>query len=243
MKFMFSVYASLAVLGTNAHKAWGSRELENGCSGKGSLDFVVLESAANKKSIEDDIRAQLSVVGLDVKTRFLSRADYNEALATGDYHLAFDETWGSPYDPHAYASGWKVDRQGVYHALAGFEAPATREELFSMIDNVLLEENVKKRANDWEDIHNYLHQQAVMLGLWGKRIPTIMNKRLTGYQRGNQEFDYPVHKITPLTGSTTVTINPAAQTGMFNSVSRMDPHSYNPNEFFATNWVYEGLVR
>lgn len=217
--------------------------MENDCPNKGTLDFVVLETAANKKSIEDDIRAQLEVVGFEVKSRFLSRLDYNEALATGNYHLAFDETWGSPYDPHSWATGWKVDRQGVYHALAGFEAPYSREELFTMIDNVLVEENEKKRAKDWEEIHNYLHQQAVMLGLWGRRIPTIMNKRLTGYVRGNQEFDYPVNKLTPISGSTTVSINPAAQTGMFQSVSRMDPHSYNPNEFFATNWVYEGLVR
>ncbi|EGB10980.1 hypothetical protein AURANDRAFT_8505, partial [Aureococcus anophagefferens] len=26
------------------------------------------------------------------------------------------------------------------------------------------------------------------------------------------------------------------------SVGRLDPHSYRPNEFFANNWVYEGLV-
>ena len=240
MKFTAATCTALSLL----HKyIQGAHGMENDCPNKGTLDFVVLETAANKKSIEDDIRAQLEVVGFEVKSRFLSRLDYNEALATGNYHLAFDETWGSPYDPHSWATGWKVDRQGVYHALAGFEAPYSREELFTMIDNVLVEENEKKRAKDWEEIHNYLHQQAVMLGLWGRRIPTIMNKRLTGYVRGNQEFDYPVNKLTPISGSTTVSINPAAQTGMFQSVSRMDPHSYNPNEFFATNWVYEGLVR
>lgn len=240
MKFTSAAYTSFAILGALTHEAWG---MEKECGNKGTLDFVVLETAANKISIEDDIRAQLSVIGFDVQARFLSRLDYNAALATGDYHLAFDETWGSPYDPHAYASGWKVDRQGVFHSFAGFESPDTREELFSMIDDVLLEENAKKRANDWEDIHNYVHRQAVMLGLWGKRIPTILNRRLTGYERGNQEFDYPMNKLTPISGSSTVTINPSAQTGMFQSVSRMDPHSYNPNEFFATNWVYEGLVR
>ena len=35
---------------------------------------------------------------------------------------------------------------------------------------------------------------------------------------------------------------PGAQSGLFNTVGRLDPHSYRPNEFFANNWVYEGLV-
>ena len=67
MKFTFAAYMSFAILGTLAHEAWG---MESECGNKGTLDFVVLESAANKKSIEDDIRAQLSVVGFDVQSRF-----------------------------------------------------------------------------------------------------------------------------------------------------------------------------
>ena len=38
---------------------------------------------------------------------------------------------------------------------------------------------------------------------------------------------------------------PPTQTGLFSNetgVGRLDAHSYRPNEFFANNWVYEGLV-
>lgn len=206
-----------------------------------TLDFIVLEGDANKIAIEDDIRAQLKEVGFNVQTRLLGKEDYNEAFSSGDYHLSFDETWGAPYDPHAYAKGWAAE--GVAHAVSGFAAPASRDELFAMIDAVLTVEDPKKRADDWEDIHNYYHQQATMLGLWGRRIPTVLNSRLTGYEPGQQEFEYPVHKLVPLSGSSTVTISPGAQTGLFQSVGQMNPHTYRPNEFFANNWVYEGLVQ
>ena len=60
---------------------------------------------------------------------------------------------------------------------------------------------------------------------------------------GAQQYDYPLHKASVVGGgSTTVTVAPGAQTGLFASVGRLDPHSYRPNEFFANNWVYEGLV-
>jgi len=40
-----------------------------------------------------------------------------------------------------------------------------------------------------------------------------------------------------------LTLAPAAQTGLFRSVGHMNPHVYRPNEFFAVDWVFEGLVR
>ena len=87
-----------------------------------------------------------------------------------------------------------------------------------------------------------VHESAVNLPLWGKRIPAVLNRRLGGYQPGQQQFDYPVHTIVVQEGSKTVTIAPGAQTGLFQTVGRLDPHSYRPNEFFSNNWVYEGLV-
>ena len=57
------------------------------------------------------------------------------------------------------------------------------------------------------------------------------------------QFDYPVHTLQVLDGSSsTVTISPGAQTGLFASVGRLDPHTYRPNEFFSSAWIYEGLV-
>ena len=42
-----------------------------------------------------------------------------------------------------------------------------------------------------------------------------------------------------------MTVAPGAQTGLFSNetgVGRLDPHTYRPNEFFSSNWVYDGLV-
>lgn len=64
-----------------------------------------------------------------------------------------------------------------------------------------------------------------MLPLWGARIPTILNKRLTSWRAGYQQFDYPVHALKVISGSKNVTIAPGAQTGLFQTVGRMDPHT------------------
>ena len=78
--------------------------------------------------------------------------------------------------------------------------------------------------------------------LYGKRIPTLLNRRLGGYEAGFQQYDYPAHRLKVASGSKTVTIAPGARTGLFNTVGTMNAHVYGPNEFFSNNWVYEGLV-
>ena len=81
-----------------------------------------------------------------------------------------------------------------------------------------------------------------MMPIYGKRIPTVLNTRLAGYEPGYQQFDYPVHRLRPVSGSATVTIARGAHTGLFSTVGTMNAHVYGPNEFFSSNWVYEGLV-
>ena len=73
-------------------------------------------------------------------------------------------------------------------------------------------------------------------------MPAVFNRRLSGYVPGPQQFDYPMHLINVISGSTSVSVSPGAQTGLFSSTGPMDPHSYRPNEFFISNWIYEGLV-
>lgn len=205
------------------------------------LDFIMVAGDAHLIAVEDEIRANLAVIGIDVKTHFLSKESFNAAHQAGDFHLSFSETWGSPYDPHAFASGWLAGDEGHAVAMKNMENPS-RDQFFLQVEEVLQQMDHKERETKWKTIHQGLHRNAIMLPLWGKRIPTVMNSRLVGYEQGSQQFDYPVHLIKILSGSSTVTIAPGAQTGLFQSVGRMDPHSYRPNEFFVNNWLYEGLV-
>jgi ABC-type transport system substrate-binding protein len=204
------------------------------------LDFIMIEGDANLLAVEDNIREHLKVVGFDVKARKLSKEEFNAAHQSGDFHLSFTETWGAPYDPHSYASGWIAGDEGHKQAMSNMEV--TRDSVFSDIEDVLKEDDRQTRETKWKEVLNTVHQQAVMLPLWGKRVPTVLNDRLVGYEAGSQQFDYPVHKLKILEGEKSVTIAPGAQTGLFQSVGRLDPHSYRPNEFFSNNWVYEGLV-
>ena len=204
-------------------------------SGLPPLRFTLVEGDAVGAAIEDDIRIDLAKIGITVETVKMTKEEFNAAQTSGNYHLSFTETWGSPYDPHSYVAGWVANDEGHFSALSNLNSPASRDELFDMITDVLQEEDRLQRRAKWEDLQNYYHQQAISLPLWGKRIPALINTRLGGYEAGNQQFEYPVHRLEVLEGESTVTISPGGQTGLFKSVGRLDPHTYRPNEFFSNN--------
>ena len=215
------------------------------CNSKyGPLEFTFLEDDAVVRSIEDDVRANLALLGFDVEARPLNKADLNTARQGGDFHLSISETWGLPYDPHSFAQGWIGGNggEGIYPAMANFDGDSSREELLEMVKEVLQQDDPRVASSKWADIHKYYHEQAVLLPLYGKRIPTLLNRRLDGYQAGFQQFDYPVHRLRINSGSRRVTISPGARAGLFQTIGTMNAHVYGPNEFFSNNWVYEGLV-
>ena len=212
-----------------------------GC-GSATLDFIVQKGDALLAAIEDDVRADLAKIGITVNVRFLEKEDMNSNMTSGNFNLCFSETWGPPYDPHSYAASWKSPDEAHYAALQGLPAPNTQEKLSNDISAVLVEENLQTREQKWKDILTALHEQAIDLPFSGKRMPTVLRKRLAGYVAGQQQFDYPVQTLQVLFGENTITVAPGAQTGLFDSIGRLDPHTYRPNEFFANNWVYEGLV-
>eukprot|EP00944_MAST-04C_sp_MAST-4C-sp1_P009011 g9011.t1 len=209
---------------------------------KHEVDFIMLEGDATILAIEDDIRADLEKVGFVVKKRVLPKKEFNKEMVAGNFNFAFSETWGPPYDPHSYAKSWSTTDEAYYAALKGLPEPNTKQVLNQKIDDVLKVESPITRQEKWREILNILHASTTELPFSGKRIPAVINTRLSSYTIGLQQFDYPVHSLRVQSGSKNISVAPGGQTGLFAGIGRLDPHSYRPNEFFANNWVYDGLV-
>lgn len=231
------VVQRLAVLSILATSAWAQ------CERSVDLDFVVLADEASHRAIEDDIRADLALVGVNAVPRYLEKEEFNAAMVAGDYDLVFSETWGAPYDPHSYVASWTTPDEAHYPVLETLEPPMDPESFDVLVDDVLSEVDLAERQSKWTDILTEIHADVIHLPLWGKRIPSVVSKvRVEDYLPGEQQFEYRVDRIRVIDGSKNISVSPGAQTGLFQSVGPMEPHGYRPNEFFSNNWLYESLV-
>jgi hypothetical protein len=95
--------------------------------------------------------------------------------------------------------------------------------LEQMVTDVLKVATPTARQQGWTDILQDMHQQAISNPMWSRQMPAVLNRRLSGYVPGPQQFDYPMHLINVVSGSTSVTVSPGAQTGLFSSTGPMDP--------------------
>ena len=73
-------------------------------------------------------------------------------MVDGDFNLAFSETWGSPYDPQAFASSWGTPDEAYHVALDGLKEPYTKDVLLGKISDVLTMESEAEREEAWTEI-------------------------------------------------------------------------------------------
>ena len=180
-----------------------------------TLDFVMLEGEASHAAIEEDIRKELAVVGIEVVPRVLNKEDFNTAMIDGDFELVFSETWGAPYDPHSYVKAWTSTNDGEGHpaVLASFpeDSPLHPDKFEASVASVLAETDEAARQDKWTTILSDVHEAVIHLPLWGKRIPSVtVRNRLEGYQPGHQQFDYPIQRARVVSGPKTVKVAPGA---------------------------------
>jgi len=171
---------------------------------KYNLDFNLLAGDPLMAQIEDDIRGDLEKLGFTVNTRLLSKPDFNAGMQQGNFSLCFTETWGPPYDPHSFATGWfRPDNEAHYPALDGLEPPMTKSTLQTMVSDVVKKKTEVARQQGWTAILQEIHKQAISLPMWSRRMPAVWNRRLSNYRAGEQQFDYPIHNILVVSGSNT----------------------------------------
>jgi nickel transport system substrate-binding protein len=84
-----------------------------------------------------------------------------------------------PYDPHSYITSWELRAHVEYSAIGGMEKPLMREVLAQKVANVQQELDIVARTQQWHEILNDIHQQAVFLSLWGTHIPYAITAALT----------------------------------------------------------------
>ena len=207
------------------------------------VDFVVLAGDSVQIVVEEDIRVELEKIGITVQARYLPKTELNAAVVAGDFNMLFADTYGAPYDPHSYLAGWEAETEFHHPSLTAMEPPLDIETFPELVKNVSEQMDPVVRQDMWTEILQLIHDQVLHLPLWGKRIPSVVNRKFEGYLPGYQQFDYPIQNIRiPEKSDRNVTIAPGAQSGLFESVGELDAHAYRPNEFFSNNWVYDGLV-
>ena len=149
-----------------------------------TLDFLLLDGNSVHAAIEDDIRADLAVIGIDVVSRAVDRETFNADMVAGNYDMVFSETWGAPYDPHSFVASWTTPDEAHYSALPTAGIDTT--QFAADVADILSESDAEARQAKWTTLLSSIHDEVIHLPLFGRRIPSVSTS--PGAARGPSPF-------------------------------------------------------
>ena len=133
------------------------------CSKNGNLlalELVFIGNNPIEKAVAEVIQADLSKIGIKVDLKGLEEDIYNKEQKSGGFHLTFNDTWGPPYEPHAYLGSMRLPSHADYQAQVGLPM---KGEIDNTIGKILRSTDEKDRQERYRWVLTILHEQAVYL--------------------------------------------------------------------------------
>ncbi|WP_241794086.1 nickel ABC transporter substrate-binding protein [Teichococcus vastitatis] len=123
-----------------------------------ALDMCFTGTDALQKAISEAVQGDLSRIGIAVRLVGEDASTYVGRQRSGDFGMIFGDTWGAPYDPHAFMSSMRAPSHADFQAQRGLPMKA---EIDRRIGAVLISTEEAQRAAEYRWLLTTLHEQAV----------------------------------------------------------------------------------
>jgi len=156
------------------------------------VELCFVGNDPQQKSIAEVMQADLRKAGIDV-VLVGEEANANAARQKdGSFGLIFGDTWGAPYDPHAFVSSMRVPSHADYQAQSGLTMKA---EIDRWIGEALVSTDEEVRRDLYRRILTVLHDQAVYLPISYPTAILAHGPKLTGVGFGATRYEIPFAAI------------------------------------------------
>lgn len=140
------------------------------------LSAIVMSDGYSTAVAEGEtIQAQLAQVGIDLSLEVLESGSYVDRWVDADFTLAVARNAGNPDPDVTYGRYFRSD--GNFNEVAGYRSDAL-DELF---EQGLAETDEEARAEIYEEISDYLEEQAVWIWLFAGYEYTALTEEVSGY--------------------------------------------------------------
>lgn len=125
-----------------------------------ALEFVFIGKSSIEKAIAEVTQANLLKIGIKVKLKGLEEDIFIKEQKAGGFHLTTNNTWGPPYEPHAYLGSMRLPSHADYQTQVGLPM---KGEIDDTIGKILQSTDEKDRQERYRWVLTTLHEQAVYL--------------------------------------------------------------------------------
>lgn len=151
-----------------------------------------MESAI-EKTLAVFYQSEMKKIGVKLKIIGEEKQSFQSRMKSGDFDMAFNNTWGAPYDPKSFLAGMRLSVHGDYMAQLGLEEKETIDE---QIYTALTTTDETEREACYDYVLTTLHEKAVYIPLTHQRNYTVYNARIKGVTFNPSKFEIPIEKMS-----------------------------------------------
>jgi nickel transport system substrate-binding protein len=156
-----------------------------------ALDLCFTGSDALQKALAEAVQADLARIGIAATLLGEDAATTEGRQRSGEFGMIFSETWGAPYDPHAFLAAMRSPTHADWQAQRGL---AMKAELDRRITSVLVSTDEAAREADYRWLLATLHEQAVYLPI-SFLTNKVVRRRDLSVPLGATRYEIPFHRI------------------------------------------------
>lgn len=157
-----------------------------------SLDLCFTGTDALQKALAEAIQGDLARVGIAARLVGEDQGTFLGRQKSGEFGMIFGDTWGAPYDPHAFMGSMRRAAHADYQAQVGLPMKA---EIDRRIGGVLATADEARRAEEYRWLLTTLHEQAVYFPISFLTNKVVHRASLAPVPFGDTRSEIPFDRI------------------------------------------------
>lgn len=154
----------------------------------GDLEFVYLANNPAQKAIVEVIQSDLSKIGISIRLVASEPISFYQRQKNGDFDLIFNETWGSPFDPHSFISSMLTPAHSDYAVQKDLEK---KPQIDRTIRKILDSADTKEIQENYQVLLSLLEEEAVYLPIsYGYVLGVYRPEKIKSYHLGEMEHEF-----------------------------------------------------
>lgn len=144
-------------------------------------------NSSSQKTEAELLQSEALKIGMKLELIGEESSSIANRRSTGDYELLFNQTWGLAYDPQSTIAAFAAD-SSYRHTTSGI---AQAEQLYQMIDEVMVSTDEETRKALYRDILTIVHEEAVFIPLTNGSVTVVAPTGLQSISFKQTQFELP----------------------------------------------------
>lgn len=158
-----------------------------------SIEFLYRITSVVDRTIAEYLQAEYLKLGVRLHLVGAEEQSYKDRMQKGEFELAFNISWGTPYDPQSSIASMTMPVHGDYMAQLGL---LNKAEIDLAIEEILICTDEQRRQALFTFVLTELHEQAVYIPLTYECNKALYRNELEHVAFTNSQYEIPFHKIS-----------------------------------------------